>query len=86
MVLILLMKLKKTFKYQESPPEVSDLNEARTLINKLWGELQHFEDKLSTSSKNSSKPPSSDGAKERAERKKLKALVIAIREVLNSVT
>ncbi|HGF7528467.1 TPA: DUF6444 domain-containing protein, partial [Vibrio cholerae] len=41
---------------------------------------------LQTSSANSSKSPSSDGPKERAERKKLKALVVAIREELNKVT
>lgn len=48
--------------------------------------LREYEDKLKTSGSNSSKPPSSDGPKERAERKKLKALVIAIREELNQVT
>ncbi|MFS2001002.1 DUF6444 domain-containing protein [Vibrio breoganii] len=48
--------------------------------------MRHFEDKLKTSSANSSKSPSSDGPKERAERKKLKALVVAIREELNWVT
>ncbi|WP_425425653.1 DUF6444 domain-containing protein [Vibrio harveyi] len=35
---------------------------------------------------NSSKSPFSDGLKERAERKKLKALEVAIREELNKVT
>ncbi|ENY3838878.1 DUF6444 domain-containing protein [Vibrio vulnificus] len=38
------------------------------------------------SSVDSSKSPSSDGLKERAERKKLKALVVAIREEPNKVT
>ena len=51
---------KKTPKYQNSPPEVSDLNEARVLIDELWEQLRHYEDKLTTHSKNSSKPPSSD--------------------------
>ncbi|WP_391856652.1 DUF6444 domain-containing protein [Vibrio cidicii] len=47
--------------------------------------MRHYEDRLKTSSANSSKSPSSDGPKERAERKKLKALVVAIREELNRV-
>lgn len=72
--------------FKESPPEVSDLNEAKALIGELWEQLRHYEDKLATSSKNSSKPPSSDGPKEKHERKKLKALVTAIREELNQVT
>ncbi len=80
------MSRKKTPKYQESPPEVSNLNEAKVLIDELWEQLRHYEDKLSTSSKNSSKSPSSDSPKERYERKKLKALVVAIREELNKVT
>ncbi len=79
------MKKKKP-NYQDSPPIVSDLNEAKTLIEELWEQLRHYEDKLATSSKNSSKSPSTDGPKERAERKKLKALVVAIREELNKVT
>ncbi len=77
---------KKKPNYQAAPPDVSDLNEAKTLIDELWEQLRHYEDKLATSSKNSSKPPSTDGPKERAEREKLKALVIAIREALNKVT
>ncbi len=83
--MILNMKKKKP-SYQDSPPIVSDLNEAKTLIEELWEQLRHYEDKLATSSKNSSKSPSTDGPKERAERKKLKALVVAIREELNKVT
>lgn len=80
------MTKKKTPKYQEAPPEVSDLNEAKVLIDELWEQLRHYEDKLSTSSKNSSKSPSSDAPKDRYERKKMKALVVAIREGLNKVT
>ncbi len=57
--------------YRAAPPDVSDLNEAKTLIDELWEQLRHYEDKLATSSKNSSKPPSTDGPKERAEREKL---------------
>lgn len=80
------MTRKKSPKYQAAPPEVSDLNEAKVLIEELWEQLRHYEDKLSTSSKNSSKPPSSDTPKDRYERKKMKALVVAIREELKKVT
>lgn len=80
------MSKSKTPKYQEAPPQVSDLHEAKVLIEELWEQLRHYEDKLATSSKNSSKFPSSNGPKERYERKKMKALVVAIREELNKVT
>ncbi|WP_420823188.1 DUF6444 domain-containing protein [Vibrio rotiferianus] len=53
---------------------------------KLTHSLRNCGSKLKNSCSNSSKPPSSDGTKERAERKKLKALVAAIREELNRVT
>jgi hypothetical protein len=79
------MKKKKS-KFSSSPPVASDINEANALIVELWEQLRHYEDKLKTSSANSSKSPSSDGPKERAERKKLKALVAAIREELHKVT
>lgn len=77
---------KKKSKFSSTPPIASDINEANALISELWEQLRHYEDKLKTSSVNSSKPPSSDGPKERAERKKLKALVVAIREELSKVT
>lgn len=77
---------KKKSKFSSSPPIASDINEANALISELWEQLRHYEDRLQTSSANSSKSPSSDGPKERAERKKLKALVVAIREELNKVT
>ncbi|WP_299143955.1 DUF6444 domain-containing protein, partial [uncultured Vibrio sp.] len=64
------MTRKKTPKYQDAPPKVSDLNEAKVLIDELWEQLRHYEDKLTTSSKNSSKSPSSDSPKDRHERKK----------------
>lgn len=79
------MKKKKS-KFASAPPVASDINEANTLIQELWEQLRHFEDKLKSSSANSSRSPSTDGPKERAERKKLKALVVAIREELNKVT
>ncbi|MEZ9642897.1 DUF6444 domain-containing protein [Vibrio cyclitrophicus] len=77
---------KKKSKFSSTPPIASDINEANALIFELWEQLRHYEDKLKTSSANSSKSPSSDGPKERAERKKLKALVVAIREELSKVT
>ncbi|MGU5690684.1 DUF6444 domain-containing protein, partial [Aeromonas caviae] len=67
---------KKKSKFSSSPPIASDINEANALISELWEQLRHYEDRLQTSSANSSKSPSSDGPKERAERKKLKALVV----------
>ncbi len=79
------MKMKKS-KFSDAPPIASDINEANVLIEELWEQLRYYEDKLKTSCSNSSKPPSSDGPKERAERKKLKALVVAIKEELNKVT
>lgn len=79
------MKKKKS-NFAVHPPVASDINEANALIEELWAQLREYEDKLKTNCSNSSTPPSSDGPKERAERKKLKALVIAIREELNRVT
>ena len=80
------MTRKKSPKYQQSPPKASDLNEAQVLINELWEQLRNYEDKSNTSSKNSSKPPSSDNPKDHYDRKKLKALVVAIREALKTDT
>lgn len=77
---------KKKSKFSSSPPIASNINEANALIVELWEKLRDYEDQLKTSSANSSKSPSSDEPKERAERKKLKALVVAIREELNEVT
>ena len=69
------MSRRKAPKYQDTPPHVSDLNEAKALIDELWEQLRHYEDKLSTHSGNSSKPPSSDAPKDRHERKKSESLV-----------
>lgn len=77
---------KKKSKFSSTPPIASDINEANALISELWAQLRHYEDRLKASSANSSKSPSSDGPKERTERKKLKALVVAIREELSRVT
>ncbi len=73
---------KKTSKFSAAPPVAADINEANALIE----QLRHYEDKLKTSCSNSSNSPSTDSPKELAERKKLKALVVAIREELNKVT
>ena len=59
----------------DNPPQVADLKEAQLLINKLWADTQSLTEKihalekqvkeqkgkLSKNSKNSSKPPSTDG-------------------------
>lgn len=80
------MSRKKAPKFQAEPPVASDLNEANALIEELWEQLRHLTDKQATNSKNSSKPPSSDNPKDKHERKKIKALVVAIREELKRAT
>ena len=80
------MSRKKAPKFQEKPPVASDLNEANALIEELWEQLRHLTDKQATNSKNSSKPPPSDNPKDKHERKKIKALVVAIREELKKAT
>lgn len=75
---------KKT--YQTEPPEVASLNEANALIQELWQQLREYEDRLATSSRNSSLSPSSDSPAAKAERKKLKRLVAEIRLALSQTT
>ncbi|MFT5716037.1 MAG: hypothetical protein ACI9T7_000210 [Oleiphilaceae bacterium] len=41
---------KKT--YQAELPEAANLKEANALIQELWQQLRHYEDKLATSSRN----------------------------------
>jgi len=72
--------------YQTEPPEVVNLNEANKLIQELWQQLREYEDRLSTSSRNSSLSPSSDTPAVKAERKKLKRLVVEIRLALSQTT
>ncbi|MFT5711696.1 MAG: pantothenate synthetase [Glaciecola sp.] len=72
--------------YQTEPPELTSLNEANVLIQELWQQLREYEDKLATSSRNSSLSPSSDSPAARAERKKLKRLVVEIRLALSQTT
>jgi hypothetical protein len=79
------MKTKKS-RFATHSSVASDIHQANAIIQELRAQLREYEDKLKTSCSNSSKPPSSDGPKEQAERKKLKALVVAIREELNRAT
>ncbi|SQD77741.1 conserved protein of unknown function [Moritella yayanosii] len=72
--------------YQTEPPEVVNLNEANKLIQELWQQLREYEDRLATSSRNSSLSPSSDTPAAKAERKKLKRLVVEIRLALSQTT
>ena len=69
--------------FAQEPPELSDIGEANLLIQELWEKLREYEDKLATSSRNSSKSPSADTPADKAERKKLKALVVQIRLALS---
>ena len=71
--------------FAQEPPTVSELGEAQAdkLIRELWEKLREYEDKLATSSRNSSKSPSADTLADKAERKKLKALVVQIRLALS---
>lgn len=78
------MKKKKLFTHE--PPAVANLTEANVLIRELWEKLREYEDRLATSSRNSSRSPSSDTPEAKAERKKLKRLVVEIRLALNQVT
>ncbi|KLU14622.1 hypothetical protein AFK69_15080 [Xenorhabdus sp. GDc328] len=78
------MKKKKHFTAE--PPKVSNISEANALIRELWAKLREYEDRLSLSSRNSSRSPSSDTPQARAERQKLKALVAEIRLAFSQAT
>ena len=73
--------MKKKKQFAAEPPTVAELgvNKADLLIQELWGKLREYEDRLTMSSRNSSKSPSSDSPADKAERKKLKRLVAEIR-------
>ena len=73
---------KKKFANAE-PPELSSLLEANALIRELWEQLREYESRLNASSRNSSRPPSTDSLKDKAERKKLQRLALEIRQALN---
>lgn len=75
------MKKKKQFEHE--PPSIDNINEANLFIRELWQKLREYEDRLAMSSRNSSKSPSSDSPADKAERKKLKRLVVEIRLALN---
>ena len=48
-------------KPRPSPPKAATLEEANGIIQALWDRLNDFEDRLKQNSRNSSRPPSSDG-------------------------
>lgn len=48
-------------KSRPAPPEAANLEEANQLIKSLWDRLNDLEDRLNQNSRNSSRPPSSDG-------------------------
>ena len=75
--------MKKKKLYEKNAPQPSNLLEANLLIKELWQKLRDYEDKLKQSSRNSSKSPSSDTPEAKAERKKLKRLVVEIRLALS---
>ena len=60
-----------------------DLHDANRIIQELWNKLREYEDRLAQTSRNSSRPPSSDSPAAKAERKKLQRLVSEIRLALN---
>ncbi len=74
--------------FTQEPPTVAELGEAGAdeLIQELWQKLREYEDRLATSSRNSSKSPSADTPADKAERKKLNALVVQIRLALSQAT
>jgi uncharacterized coiled-coil protein SlyX len=70
--------------YHQPPPRVGDLHQAQALIDQLWdvvseqrgqierlqGHIEQLEEQLRLNSGDSSKPPASDDARARAERRK----------------
>ncbi len=73
---------------KSEPPTVEQLGskQANILIRELWAKLQEYEDRLAQNSRNSSRSPSSDSPKDRAERQKLQALVAEIKLALSQAT
>ena len=78
--------MKKKSMFTRDAPHLEDIHDANALIKELWDKLRDYEDKLATSSRNSSSSPSKDSPEVKAERKKLKRLVADIRLALNLVT
>lgn len=75
--------MKKKKQFEAEPPSIDNINEANLFIRELWQKLREYEDRLTMTSRNSSKSPSSDSPADKAERKKLKRLVAEIRLALN---
>ncbi|KOO01948.1 DUF6444 domain-containing protein [Vibrio nereis] len=78
--------MKKKNHFTAEPPSVSNIGEANALIRELWAKLREYEERLALNSRNSSRSPSGDTPKARAERQKLNALVIEIRLELSQTT
>ncbi len=75
--------MKKKKQCEKEPPMVDNISEANLFIRELWQKLREYEGRLTLSSRDSSKSPSSDSPTDKAERKKLKRLVVEIRLALN---
>jgi len=75
------MNKKKRFEHE--PPLAHNIHDANRIIQELWNQLREYEDRLTQSSRNSSKSPSTDSPAVKAERKKLQRLVTDIRLALN---
>lgn len=78
--------MKKKSAFNSQPPTLDNIHDANALIQELWHKLKEYEDRLNANSQNSSRSPSSDTPKARAERKKLKRQVAEIRLALNQAT
>ena len=75
------MNKKKLF--EKPAPQAYDLHDANRIIQELWNKLREYEDRLAQTSRNSSRPPSSDSPAAKAERKTLQRRVSEIRLALN---
>ena len=75
--------MKKKKQFEQEPPLIDNISEANLFIRELWQKLHEYEDRLMLSFRNSSKSPSSDSPADKAERKKLKRLVLEIKLALN---
>ncbi len=62
--------IKKKKLFEQESPSIDNISEANLFIRELWQKLREYEDRLTLSSRNSSKSPSSDSPADKAERKK----------------